>query len=192
MCDRIAQNWGKAMLKYAQPYVLIKRKTTNGKIIWYYRLRGERTKHSTGTSVKYEAVDYVETKVLGQRKAKDQTPGSYAQDFYVWDRCEWIMRQRAKGKPFSISMAKIRRGHLENYLLPRFGNLFLSDLNAVEIENWIISLPRANGTKNAILHSLNIILREAKRERLILANPVDDGNPFLPTTDGEISSPRKS
>ncbi len=67
---------------------------------------------------------------------------------------------------------------MKNYIIPQFGKRRLNDLNPVEIENWLVGLSLANGTKNNILYTLNIVLREAKREKLIAHNPIDEVEPL--------------
>jgi len=71
-------------------------------------------------------------------------------------------------------MATLRSGHLKNNILPQFGEGPLSDINSVEIENWIMGVNRTNVTKNAILHTFGIVMREAKREKLIAVSQIDD------------------
>ena len=56
---------------------------------------------------------------------------------------------------------------MKNYIIPQFGKGRLSDLNPVQIENWLVGLSLGNGTKNDILYTLNIVLTEAKREKLL-------------------------
>lgn len=114
----------------------------------------------------------------------------YTKTFFVWDACAWIKRQHAKGKSFSEGVAKQRRSHLTMYILPAFGNRTLTSLNRIEIENWLIDLMKvepskeislqskksvskkilSNQTKNHILYTFRIILREAEREALIPYN----------------------
>jgi integrase len=63
------------------------------------------------------------------------------------------------------------------YILPKFGNRILSSLNRIEIENWLIEIQKkdtkvqlSNQTKNHILYTFRIVLREAEREALIPYN----------------------
>jgi hypothetical protein len=84
----------------------------------------------------------------------------------------------AKKRPLSKAVAANRRAHLNNYLFPRFGDDELCNITAVEIEDWLVSLPLANQTRNHILYSLSIVLQEAKREGIISSNPVEDVEPM--------------
>ncbi len=111
----------------------------------------------------------------------DQKPvtfGEFAKDFFDWELSDWIKRQHAKGRRFSRSVARSRQGHVARYLIPKWGDRLLSDLNLGEIENWIVSLPLANQTKNHILYTIRIILREAKLRNFIQVNPLAEMEPL--------------
>ena len=141
---------------------------------WYYRLPGEKTFHSSKiptTISKRKVIDTIYQKLDMGRELKLR---KYASTFFKWGECKWIQRQHAKNRSFSQAVANMRRGHLENHIFPKFGDYLLSDINPVDVENWLISLDLSNQTKNHILYTLNIILREAKREKVIKHNPLDD------------------
>ncbi|WP_321301542.1 site-specific integrase [uncultured Sphaerochaeta sp.] len=173
-------------------YTLFKRfkDTKNRKgVVWYfyyYDVNGKRQSKSTGLSKKYEADQFAQ-EFLNEDDRTDITLQEYTIDFFVWDVCPWIKRQHAKGKPFSMSIANQRRSHLTTYILPKFGHRILSSLNRIEIENWLIDLkktvitekdkkkvttklPLSNQTKNHILYTFRIVLREAEREALVPFN----------------------
>ena len=144
---------------------------------FYFRLQGEKTFHSTGQTSKMRAIDKIY--VLLRDGAKNEIKlVDYAKDFFIWEKCSWIKRQHAKGRPFSKPVADHRRAHLIRYLFPGFGNRYIQDIKGTDIEKWLIDLPLANQTKNHILYTTNIILKEAKRERLIAINPLDDVEPM--------------
>ena len=158
-----------------QPYLLKKR----GRV-WYSRLAHEKTFHSTGQTSKASAAAVAQSLASQELVGAKTAPRfeSYAADFYVWQKCEWIARQHAKGRRFSQPVARSRRSHLEQYLFPRFGQCRIDEINAVDVENWLVGLRLANQTKNHILYSLNIVMKEAKRERFILSNPLEDVEPM--------------
>ncbi len=149
--------------------------------VWYYRLAGQITFHSTGQTVESKAHAYA-LAVIQQKESRRQlgnaTLEEYARDFFVWDRCQWIQRQHSKGHSFSRSVAADRRAHLINHLFPRFGKTRLADINAVGVETWLSSLDLSNQTRMHILNSLRIILREAKREGILTANPLAEVETF--------------
>ncbi len=144
---------------------------------FYYRLPVEKSFHSTGLSSKRRAIDLIYERIREGKGAETKLK-VYAESFFIWDECDWIKRQHAKGRSFSKTMADMRRGHLKNYLFPQFGDICLSEINAVKFENWLIHLPLANQTKNHIFYTLNIILKEARREKLIISNPLADVEPM--------------
>ena len=156
-------------------YGLFKRQRQRG-YVWYFWYWQDdiRIYRSTGKSNKREAISHAEHFLGIQGPEHSITLNQYTSNFFVWDRCPWIKRQRAKGRPFSHTMAQIRRAHLATYILPAFGSKALNTLNAVEVENWLISLPLANQTKNHILRTLNIVMREATREHQVPHNPIVD------------------
>ena len=60
---------------------------------------------------------------------------------------------------------------------PTFGDTPLSDtgrLNAVAVENWLLSLPLANQSRNHMLRTMSIVLKEAKRQKIVRENPIAD------------------
>ena len=160
-------------------YTLFKRyidpKNKKGTVwfFYYYDEEGMRILKSTGKSLKHEVVTIVE-KFLAQDDTKDRKLKEYAKTFFVWDEGLWIRLQHAKGIRFSKTNATLRRDHLNNYILPKFGNRTLPSLNRVEIEYWLVALksiktggPLSNQTKTHILYAFRIILREAERESII-------------------------
>ncbi len=154
-------------------YHLTKRK--NG--YYYWKRIYEKTFHSTKCRNIRDARAYI-NKVMSEGLQSNKVLQDYAKDFYVWGKCSWIERQQAKGKPISEKWAQSRRSHLTRYIFPEWGLRKLHQFNPVEYEKWLIGLPLQNGTKNAITYSLNIILREAKREGLIRYNPLAEVEPL--------------
>lgn len=137
---------------------------------------------ATGKTKKGEA-RIVAEQFIDSLSQRSMNLSEYTRTFFIWGKCDWIKRQHAKGRKFSQDVAKSRRSHLDNYIIPQFGNRQLESLNRIEIENWIINLKRhqsdknnkpvqtlSNQTKNHILYTFRIILREAEREQLIPIN----------------------
>lgn len=102
----------------------------------------------------------------------------YSSTFFVWGECDWIRRQLAKHRPIGSPTAAMRRGHLVNHIYPRWGDVPMEELNPVDVETWLADLPLADGTKNHILYSLVIVVREAHREKRIRFNPLADVEPM--------------
>ncbi len=140
---------------------------------YYYRLPGESSFHSTGETNKRKAEGYVHN-LLRDGKTSRIKLGAFTESFFRWGECDWIKAQHAAGQSFSRAMAKQRRAHLDNYILPVFGARKLTDINPAEIERWLINLDLGNSTKNSIKYTFSIIFAEAKRNRLVPTNPVND------------------
>ena len=111
----------------------------------------------------------------------------------------YIKRQLAKGKRFSKTNATLRRDHLNNYILPKFGNRTLTSLNRVEIENWLVALKGiktgeqlSNQTKNHILYAFRTILREAEQEGIIPYNCLSIVEPLAVQPKTRDAFPKKS
>ena len=68
----------------------------------------------------------------------------------------------------------MRRGHLDNHILPAFGDFELRAINLVQVENWLFELERSHATRNHIRSTMDIILNEARRAQLISANHIAD------------------
>jgi len=152
-------------------YTLFRRK---GQKVWYFYFYegNKRISKTTGKIKKYEAERYI-TDFFKEDRTYDIRLKEYAKDFFIWKKCSWIKRQHAKGRSFSESVAQSCRGHLTNYIFPNFGEKFLRILKRIDIEKWLISLDLSNQTKNHILYSFRIVLREAVLEGLISSNPLE-------------------
>ncbi len=157
-------------------YTLFKR--SNSKIwYFYYYQDGKRISKSTGKTRKYEAQEYCE-KFTEKPKEKAVYLNEFAKDFYTWGNCKWIKAQHEWDHSFSEETARWRRSHLTKYILPAFGKRYLRIITKNEVRNWLITLKVANQTKNHILFSFRIILREAEDEGLVKYNPIEKLQPF--------------
>ena len=128
---------------------------------------------STRTKVKYEAERIAKEayqKAL-EKQEKCITFGEYAKDFFT-DRCTYTARKRTNSKSYSEDMQKIKRGQLQNYLLPKYADTPLNEITSVHFEDWRLSLKLANSTKNGITIVMKQILNEAVRVGEIPLNPL--------------------
>ena len=158
-------------------YTLFKRKGQKTWYFYHYAEGNKRKARSTGKTLKYEA-EQEANKFLNSGKSQNITLKEFARDFFIWDCCSWIKRQHAKGRSFSEAVADSRRGHVVNYIFPAFGEMLLSSINRVDVENWLINLPLANQTKNHVLYSFGIILRDAELAGNIPFNPLEKAEPM--------------
>lgn len=132
----------------------------------------KRRKRSLGTRNEREA-----KRLLRELEKKDvkitPTLGNFAKPYFKFDECPYIKMLHRMGKNFSEDFAAARRGHLDNYILKKFGNKYLADINnAAQIEKWLLSLNLSNQTLNHIKYTFKIVMEEAEREGLINNNPL--------------------
>ena len=158
-----------------QAYLLKKRGS-----MWYVRFADERTFHSTNSRSRYDAERYAHKASERRKRSRspDVTLNEFACDFFKWDICKWVKRQHEKDHSFSEPVAQNRRGHLGNHILPQFGSMQLSEISAYDVEDWLISLPLANQTRNHILYSFRIVMEEAAYQGLIPNNPIKQIRPM--------------
>jgi integrase len=157
-------------------YTLFKR--SNSKIWYFYYYKdGKRISKSTGKTRKYEAQEYCD-KFLEGPQAKAVYLKDFTKDFYVWGKCKWIKAQHEWDHSFSEDTARWRRAHLTKYIIPAFGKRYLRTITKNKVRNWLVTLSVANQTKNHILFSFRIILREAEDEGLLQFNPIEKLQPF--------------
>jgi len=162
----------------------------NGKVVYYYRFydeEGNRTSgKSTGQTSKASARKYVNDLIKNGMLTtrKDITFGEYAKNWWVWDSCEYLKRQRSKGKQISQSYADISRGYLTRHILPYFKQKKLLSITARDIENWLMKLyddeekALSPSTINHCLTTLKIMLKEAHRLGYIPKNPAESVSQF--------------
>jgi len=96
----------------------------------------------------------------------------YAQDFFS-DKCKFTTRRKKSQKPFSPDVVKLKRGKLDNYLLPYFGEMILSDITRRLFEDWRMTLDIANSTNNDITVAMKQIMGEAVRDEILPSNPLE-------------------
>lgn len=168
------------------PYRLVLISTKDG-AVWYARYNdprtGKRNKFSTYVGAdedKGRALTVAAAKLAEIKEGYGKCPRleDYAADFFKWGVCQWIRRQHAKGHDFGEYQARTRRAHLDNYIFKQFGKRRLDELTQPMIEKWLVSLPLAPQTVNHILYSFRKVLREAKRDKLIRENPLQEPEPL--------------
>jgi integrase len=168
------------MPRVKQSYQLFKRTLASGKV-WYYRLPDDPTGSAKSTGVpgteagKPKAMEYVEGLIRGEALVVP-TLEEYAKDFFNWEKSDYLRRRREQQKRRQLGrgQALLRHGHVHNYLIPRWGKVRLNDINLSMFEDWLYSLKGlSNQTKNHILYTANLILKEAVRRRVIKHNPIE-------------------
>ena len=163
-------------MKVQKPYTLLKRPPQG---VWYYKLPGEKTRHSTDLTIKAQAERFVIGILKGEvSQNRSQRLGEFAEHLFIRGECNWIDRSEQKGWIITREMAQMRRGHLANHILPEFKDREVSSITSAEIDDWLLDLDVANATKNHIMDTFRVVLDEAKRAGLVKENLARQIKPF--------------
>jgi len=184
------------MVRAHKSYFLVQRTLASGKIMWYYRLSSDpqRSLHSTGILVTLDSQKDAE-RYVEQITGAGDTPtfSDFATGFFL-PNSRFILRNQMKNRAMRPANARQRQSHLNKWLMPRFGDLPLDQVRGVDFEDWWITLPVSNQTKNHILYTMRIILDDAEMRELIDRNPIrhiqrmkDDHRPRDVLTPEEIN-----
>lgn len=171
-----------------QPYFMFKRRRKCG-IIWYFGYwSGDTVVHrSSGSRRKWEARQIAEAYVGRKMRGIDPDPPTlrgYADDFFVWDTCKWIARQRAREAPCSTTNMRARRTNLVKHIFPRFGDHRMDQIRASAVDDWVHTLPLAANSRRQLVGTLKIVFREAVRDSVLDGSPVETLSPVGPRRAG--------
>jgi integrase len=78
-----------------------------------------------------------------------------------------LARWAAKGfilKPQTIAQ---HRRHLTGYILPQFGKIQFDEITPTKVEDYLLEQMLSNSSRNTILYTLKLVMREAKRDGII-------------------------
>jgi integrase len=157
-------------------YHLFKRSRKSGVFYYYWFQQGSKRIIKTcgrACCEKKEAVAYLETllkKELSGIKQKTSLQNPFLEDFsksMFLAEAQHLNRWKEKGyilKPHTIAQ---HRRHLVNYLLPRYGKLTLDKIRPANVEDYLLEKRLSNSSRNQILFTLQLVMREAKREGLL-------------------------
>lgn len=135
---------------------------------------------STGYRDELNATLWAQAK-LRERRQNDVTLRVYSEGFYTrTDEMSFRARNIRKNKKYTDNYYAAMNGRLQNYVLPVFGDVNLSRLDHLIIDDWFVTLkskfsskPLSSDSKNKILFCLSFILTEAVRVGLLDENPCD-------------------
>jgi integrase len=142
-----------------------------------YRIRwGDdptRSAISLHTCDKREAYRKAE-QLLGERKKKTLTLEDYANErnLFVWGKCRYVSNRIAEGYSFPKKTVKQHWSHLHKYLLLKFGSTPLDAIHPTDFEDWRLTLPLANATKNHIRNTFKIVMDLVQKDGHIGFNPI--------------------
>lgn len=169
---------------------LFKLKKQNGRC-WQASFAWEKSRWiSTKEHDRDKAVEWCESYVVRQGRSNGTRPdgsgekmlfGQFASGFFSdADPMGYRKRRTALGKSGDERSYRQKQGRLDNYIMPRFRNMAISDISVVMVEDWYTGLEGVrtgtllcSGARLAILKTLSIILDEAVRLQLIGYNPCD-------------------
>jgi integrase len=110
----------------------------------------------------------------------------YCRDFFSPDS-PWVARMKKKGHHYTDKYLANRRGYVENYIVPEFGDCRPGQIRRREIDNWLLTLKKKKGsgqaelageTKNKILYTMSLIFEELIDLEVIEANPIAGIRPY--------------
>ncbi len=163
-------------MRQRQNYSLYPRRTSRGRVVYYYRTYDELGARTTDKSTKTAAHAYVQDLIRRDEllPLKRQTFEAYVRDWSIWESCPYIRGRLARGGRISRLHADIQRQRLVKYLLPKFGRKALATITPCEVDRWVLSLSEtglASSTVNHLLANLRVILGQATRDGLLRSNP---------------------
>lgn len=162
-----------------KPYSIWKRKLPSGKISWSVRFRldngawgtAKASGQTTKSAAEAWAIDYL---AQGQVITKETiTFRDFAKDFFAWEG-QYVQNLLLRGRQIGQRHAENQQAYLKRYLEPEFGDLKPKYIDAERIQEFAVDL-RSRGlaasTVNHILTTLKLVLKEARRKKIIQALP---------------------
>lgn len=170
-------------MRYREPYTIFPRKLKSGKTVYYYRTYspdGERTvAHSTGKTNKTQARCYC-ADLLSKGLLYSNTGmvfGVYAKGFFD-DNSQWmsdkIQAGQGKAQPVAEKTLKAYRHCLDDFIIPFFRNIKLTDIKPSHIKKFrdsFIDKGLSNSVINLNCTILKIIISYARADGLITSDP---------------------
>lgn len=161
------------MPRHKLPFSYYRRKDSG---YFFYKLKDWPKYKAAGTKLEHEVLQLIQRELARQEEGIQGpriTLKEFASGFFDQGG-EWVGRQRKRNRPFSPVMSQMRRGHLENHILPEFGKRQVDDIQMHELEDWLLELKLSAQTVNHIRSTLSLVFQEAKRKNLISFNLVKD------------------
>jgi len=171
-------------------YHLFKRSRKSGDFFYYWFQQGNKRIIKTcgrACTEKRDAIAYLqdllkadlleekrEEKQKEKREEKvkilEKTLSQFAKDMFL-EGATHLERWKAKGNNLKPQTVIQHRRHLVKYLLPKFGKLSLDKIHPAKVEDHLLDQRLSNSCRNTIIHTLQLVLREAKREGIIDSIP---------------------
>jgi len=142
--------------------------------VYYYRLPGEKSFHSTGGSNKRKAEAWVYEKI-GMGNPVEVTLQEYAEPFFIWETCPHARRRQDERKTISKRHLKNQRIWLEKYILTDpLANKKLAEItrgNITDFRSRLIGIAGDN-TVNKVMETIKVLFNEALYRDDIQKDPV--------------------
>ncbi|NNM53110.1 MAG: hypothetical protein HKM05_00110, partial [Spirochaetales bacterium] len=178
-------------MRFHNPYTLFPRVLPSGlKVFYYYAYSPDGRRHtarSTGCVTITDARHHCQ-KLLGDgllipeaNPQKAHTFQSFAQNFWIIGKSEYLKYREQRGFPMSRSYSFNQDKQLQKYLIPAWGKKLLDQITAPQIETWFLCLKDdvlSHQSGDHLLSNLRTILGEAQRRGIILANPAEAIKPL--------------
>lgn len=167
-------------IRYQQGTLRLEERT-NGTRVWEYRwyetqIDGTRRRRSAmiGTLQEFPSEAAAQKAVAALRaNVNAETPRAQveaisfhtlSQHYREKEMCE------SAGKTFATN--RTNEGYLDRWIMPRWSSYRLKDIKAVAVEDWLRSLPLANGSKAKIRNLMHAIFNHAVRWEWHDRNPI--------------------
>ncbi len=161
---------------------LAKEKRSHGPAVWIFRWRelnrdGKRINRKVvlGTVEEYPTQSAAEKAIAGLRlEINKETPRQFLQPLTVEQLVahyrEKELAEDDTRKAYSTREAY--RCYLANWIVPRWGSYLLGDVKTVAVEDWLGTLPLANGTKAKLRNLMSALFNHAMRYEWWDRNPI--------------------
>jgi integrase len=136
---------------------------------WYWDGDARRRK-STGKTTLSEA------RLFQQQFLRNQPSSgllkAYLAGWFIADTCPWTQLRRLSGASVSDDYLENRRGYVDNYIIPAFGDRQMHSITSQEIQSWLYALNLSNQTRKHIYTTLNDIFEYSIAHDDIRSNPM--------------------
>jgi integrase len=157
-------------------YTLARRRGRNIQV----QFNGSDSWLSSGFSDEINATLWADSK-LRERKRNNMTLGEFSEGFFTrTDEMSFRAKNIRKERKYNDQYYLAMNGRLQNYIIPKFGDVYLNMLTHLEIDKWFVTLKKATtgkalspDSKNKVFNCLSMILKEAFNQGIIDSNPCD-------------------
>lgn len=171
-------------------FTLFPKRLASGNTIFYYWLydeSGKRRQFSTGKSNYKEALKVCRDRLLSERLIPNAHTrfDLYTKDWFRPERCPYCTAKAMRGYAISQSHMKNQRSVLVSHIQPFFKDTDIRAITRLNLEEWLFYLSAkglSNTTINHYISTLNLIFTYARKNNIILENPLDGIQKFKADT----------